>query len=362
VDRALQTVASVVAEHSELLQEVLSQAQSEYFPLAELPNIKMTPKEAQSISTILARCEPHGRDIFRYLMERWQKSGYIVDPSVSGIGLKIPVGPKQYSLAAMRPGVGDRQSILILGWEGLRRRRMFPVKAIDRFQSSVGKIVDVTVTGSAAHTEVTEAFDRQSAKALLSAMRALAKAVQPELDEEEEFKWDPRLPQMNIKVGRVTLDRLQQTMLACEPRVRPIYAILIEGWHQAGGTVQCSRVGRIYLKLQTGEHEYGSYGRLSHRFTLAALAAPKGRRGPVIDVSWDMAEGNNPYLSHVPEAVAQFQATVSCLPGFDQSTSITRLFIDEAFQPEDAEALLAAMVALKTAEAEATKGPSVAAL
>ena len=226
----------------------------------------------------------------------------------------------------------------------------------------MGRIADISVTESAAHIEVTEAFDRESAKALLRAMRALAKAVQPELDEEEEFKWDPRLPQMNIKVGRVTLDRLQKTLQACEPRVWPIYAILIEGWHQAGGTVQCSRVGRIYLKLQTGEHEFGQYGRRSHRFTLAALAAPKGRRGPVIDVSWDMAEGNSPYLSHVPEAVARFQATVSCLPGFDQSTSITRLAIDEAFQPEDALVLLEAMVDLKTAEAEATKGPSVAAL
>jgi hypothetical protein len=148
--------------------------------LTELPDIVVKPKDAETISTILGLCDPHGRDVFRYLMERWQEAGYIVAPGTSGIGLAVPIGPKQYRLAGMRPGVGERRQLLILGWEGLRHQKAFPHKAVDRFQSAVEKLSKLHITESTVHIEVTEAFDRDSAKALLAAMRTLAKAVQPE--------------------------------------------------------------------------------------------------------------------------------------------------------------------------------------
>jgi len=135
---------------------------------------------------VLGRCDPHGRDVFRYLMERWQKAGYTVTPGTSGIGLAIPIGSRQHRLAAMRPGIGERRQLLILGWEGLRKQRAFPHQAIDRFQSAVERVATPHITESTAHIEVTEAFDRDSAKALLGAMRSLAKAVQPKLAEEDK--------------------------------------------------------------------------------------------------------------------------------------------------------------------------------
>jgi len=327
--------AMIVADrYDEWLQSVLDQILG--LPpraLPELPNIKMTPQEAQTIGSVLIVCDSHGQDMFRYLMERWQKAGYVVDPGTTGIGLKTSVGSKSYSLGGMRPGVGERRQLIILGWEGLRKQKVFPDKAIDRFQAAVLKIADPKVTESTAHIEVTESFDRERAKALLQAMYALAKAARPDFAVEEAFEWDPSLPKMTLEVGAKTLAGIQETLQACDPRVQQMYATLIESWNQTGGTVQCSRPGRIYLKFKSREHEFGEYGRQSHLFNLAVLAAPKGKRGPTIDVAWNLANGDCVYLDYIPEQVARFEGIVSRLPGFEQQGTVTRLVINEEFQP-----------------------------
>ena len=123
----------------------------------------------------------------------------------------------------------------------------------------------------------------------------------------------------------------------------------IEGWNQAEGTVQCSRPGRIYLKFRSREHEFGEYGKQSHLFNLAVLAAPKGKRGSAIEVTWNLATRDYAYLDYIPEQVAHFEAVVSRLPGFAQEGTVTRLVTDEDFQPAHARDLLEAMLALKTA-------------
>jgi hypothetical protein len=187
VHDAIRAVMVVADSYDEWLQETLDRIQrTAPLPMTELPNIRMKPKDAETISTVLGLCDTHGRDVFRYLMERWQKAGYIVAPGTSGIGLAIPIGLKQHRLAAMRPGVGERRQLLILSWEGLRNHQAFPPKEIDRFQAAVEKVATLHITESTAHIEVTEAFDWDSAKALLGAMRTLAKAMQPELAKEDE--------------------------------------------------------------------------------------------------------------------------------------------------------------------------------
>ncbi|MBU0495440.1 MAG: YbjN domain-containing protein [Chloroflexi bacterium] len=352
VDDAIRAVMVVADSYDEWLQIILDTARGlAPLPLSELPSIKMTPKEAQGIGAVLAACDPHGRDIFRYLMEHWQKAGYVVEPGTSGIGLKITIGSKSYGLAGMRPGVGERRQLVILGWEGLHQTRLFPVKALERFQSTVAKIATLRVTESTAHIEVTAAFDRGSAKALLNALRALAKTAH-EPRPEPRVEWESSLPQMNITVGTKTLAGIRKTLLACEPRTQQIYALLIAGWNQEGGTVQCNRPGRIYLKFKTGEHEFGEYGRRTHQFNLAVLAAPKGKENAAIDVAWNLATGDYAYLAHLPDEVARFEALVSGLPGFGQRGAVTRLVVDEPFQAEHARALLQAMLDLKSAEGE----------
>ncbi len=189
VHDAIRAVMVVADSYDDWLQETLDRIKrTAPLPLTELPNIRMKPKDAEAISSVLGLCDRHGRDVFRYLMERWQEKGYIVTPGASGIGLALSIGPKQVRLAAMRPGVGERRQLLILGWEGLRNQKAFPPEAIDRFQSAVEKVAVLHVTESTAHIEVTEAFDRDSAKAVLAAMRALAKAVQPERAEGDELR------------------------------------------------------------------------------------------------------------------------------------------------------------------------------
>ena len=131
--------------------------------------------------------------------------------------------------------------------------------------------------------------------------------------------------------------------------------MLIESWYQAGGTVQCSRPGRIYLKLRTGGCQIGPEYWGSHHFTLAVLAAPKGKAGPSIGVAWNLAAGDYNYLGYVLESVGRFEAVVSSLPGFQQRGTVTSLVIDDSFQSGDAKALLDAMLHLKAAEEEANR-------
>lgn len=191
VHDAIRAVMVVADSYDEWLQETLDRIQSTApLPLTELPNIRMNPKDAETISTVLGLCDRHGRDLFRYLIEGWQKAGYVVTPAASGIGLAVLIGAQPVRLAAMRPGVGERRQLLILTWEGLRQQEALPHEAIDRYQSVVEQIADLHVTESTAHIEVTGALDRDTADVLLGAMRTLAEAVQPVPAQGGEFPED----------------------------------------------------------------------------------------------------------------------------------------------------------------------------
>lgn len=107
--------------------------------------------------------------------------------------------------------------------------------------------------------------------------------------------------------------------------------------------------------MQTGEHEFGEYGRRSHKFNLVVLAAPKGKRGPSIDVTWDLARGDYAYLDTVPEQVFAFEELVSKLPGFERKGTITRLLIDDRFEEAHAESLFDAMRQILEAERQARR-------
>jgi hypothetical protein len=149
-------------------------------PFSELPRIEMTPEETQTVAAVLAVCDEHGRQVFRSLLEGWQRAGRVVEPGTGSIGLKIVLGDRHYSLAALRPGVGERRQLVILGWESLRRDGIFPAPAVDRFQAAVSELAPLRVTESTAHLEVTEDFTLDKARELLRALRTLAKAAEGE--------------------------------------------------------------------------------------------------------------------------------------------------------------------------------------
>ena len=81
----------------------------------------------------------------------------------------------------------------------------------------------------------------------------------------------------------------------------------------------------------------------------AALAAPRARRGPAIDLHWNLAQGDYAYLNYVPEAVEAYQKRVSALPGFWVESPSAAIELGPEFSMKHAEELLEAMVGLKEA-------------
>ena len=353
VHQALRTLVTIAERFGPRLRSELDRfLRLKHRDKLQLPNIRMTPKEADTIAGHLALCDEHDRDILRYVMELWQRRGYTLDPRPGSVGLNFPLGDKDYNLGAISPPQYSRPSLFILSWEGLRTQNPFPGDAIDKYQSKVARIAELKVTETTAHITIDEDFTRDDVKALLRGMYALVRSARPELAAEEQFAWCDDLPEMDISVGPKSLTRIAETLRECEPRVQQLYATLIEGWNQAGGTVLCNRVGRIYLKFKTLEQTLPGHGTAAHNFNLAVLAAPKGKRGPSIDIAWNTATSLYPYLDYVAEDVARFEEAVSALPGFQQQGAVTRLLVDDAFRSEHAKHLLDAMLALRTAGAD----------
>jgi hypothetical protein len=323
---------------------------SELVRLAELPEIKMTPREVRVMRSVLSACDHHSREILRYLLEGWGKAGHIVvvDPETGTVGMKIRLGPGPrftlYTLAGVSLAADQRCQRLALSWEGLRQSGLFPGEAVDAFQASVAEIVDFQPNENIAQIEITERFDRSRARTLLWALRALAQAARP--PREEPYIWDPSLPRLSADLGHKTLAGIQAALLACEPHVRLAYVRLIEGWSEVGGLVHCYRPGRIYLRLKTGTDRGGEH---PHIFNVAVLTAPRGDNGQAISLAWGLASGPHAYLAHIPEAASRFERTVSGLPGFELKGNTARLLVGDAFQMSDAERLLQAMRDLKTA-------------
>ena len=311
-----------------------------------LPKIAMTPKQALVASDILARSTPHGQDILVYLMEEWQGAGHVVEPTTTDIVLKYTVGSKLYSMAGLRSGWVPTNPLIVINWNVLRKLRMFPAKAIDKFQSAVTEITTPEITESAAHITVDDAFDLDCAKGLLKAMDDLAQAAHAPRPKRKRT-WDASLPRLDITVGTETLDGIRETLQGCESRVQELFAVLIQGWNQAGGKVHCYRQGRVYLKLTTREIPRP----MRHTFNLAVLAAPKGKRGPTITVAWGLARGEYAYMNYAVKKVKDFEAVVSHLPGFAQKKVVRLIVIDDRFQSRHARKLLEAMLALKSAGA-----------
>lgn len=327
----------ITADHAERwLADTLDQIFGDAMvPVTSLPKIRLTPKEMQAVGAFLAGCDPNGREIINYLLERWQKSGNYIESKNLSIGLKAKYGDDRINLAAIRHGLGGESQMLVLAWESLRSLKGLPPDAIDRYQKDVKRVGELRITESSAHLDIDEHFSQNNARVLIKALIDLAKSIQQELAD---------------KPGAVTPSNIEATLNLCDKWVQQLFSDLYQGWETSGGIVQCPRVGRIYLKLQTGKHEFREFGQQSHKFNLAVLAAQKGKRGACIDLTWDLARGDYAYLDSIPKQVEQFEATVSKLPGFEQQGTIARLLVNEDFKPENAQQLLKAMQDLKDAE------------
>ena len=79
------------------------------------------------------------------------------------------------------------------------------------------------------------------------------------------------------------------------------------------------------------------------------MADPRAKRGPAIDLHWNLAQGDYAYLNYVPEAVEAYQKRVSALPGFWLEGPSAALELGAEFTMKHAEQLLEAMAGLKEA-------------
>jgi hypothetical protein len=320
------------------------------YPDPDLPNIKMTPKEMQIINSVLSRCKQNVQEVFIQLMEKWYKAGYLVSTTPSTIVLDAPYGDRTFRLAVLIPGTSEglaalqplgyvQLPVIALSWESLRRNKGLPGEAVDGFQKAVNKISAFHVTEASAHIEMDDQFGVSSANALIKAMKALAKSVRPDLVEEPTSS------------APVTPDNIQLTLASCSEHVQEIYNILIESWRAAGGTVLCSRPGRIYLRMETKAHRSGKFAQIARKFNLAVLAAPRGKKPANIGVGWGLSSSQSAaYLDCIPGDVARFEETVASLPNFERKGTITYLWMDENFQLDHAHVISKEMIRLKKAE------------
>ena len=324
------------------------------YPDPDLPNIKMTPKEMQIIYSVLSRCKQNVQEVFIQLMEKWYKAGYLVSTTPSTIVLDAPYGDRTVRLAVLIPGTSEglaalqplgyaQLPIIALSWESLRRYKGLPVESVDGFQNAVKKISDLHVTDATAHIEMNDQFGISSAKVLVKAMKVLAKSVRPDLVEE---------PKSSVPV---TPKNIQLTLASCSEHIQEIYNIFMETWRAEGGTVLCSRPGRIYLRMETKAHRSGKFAQIPRKFNLAVLAAPRGKKPANIEVGWGLSNSQSAaYLDCIPIDVARFEETVSSLPNFERKGTITYLWMDEKFQVDHAHLVAKEMINLKKAETAAS--------
>jgi len=324
------------------------------YPDPDLPNIKMTPKEMQIIYSVLSRCKQNVQEVFIQLMEKWYKAGYLVSTTPSTVVLDAPYGDRTVRLAVLIPGTSEglaalqplgyaQLPIIALSWESLRRYKGLPVESVDGFQNAVRKISDLHVTDATAHIEMNDQFGISSAKVLVKAMKVLAKSVRSDLVEE---------PKSSVPV---TPKNIQLTLASCSEHIQEIYNIFMEFWRAEGGTVLCSRPGRIYLRMETKAHRSGKFAQIARKFNLAVLAAPRGKKPANIEVGWGLSSSQSAaYLDCIPSDVARFEDTVASLPNFERKGTITYLWMDEKFQVDHAHLIAKEMINLKKAEIAAS--------
>ena len=351
IDGSLNTIAGVSKELHQAFEyfyggrddkQILDKGQS--FPEPQLPNIKLTPKEMLVVHNVMAQSNAHAQEIYKYLMEKWVKAGFTVGVTAQMIVLNVHYGDQVIGLGFFLPATGYRNASFGLYWESLRKRTGFPNVAVDAYQKSVKKIHELRLTQSSAYIEIDEQFTSKEARDLIRAMSSLTASVMPENIEKPPI------------ATRVTPDNIKATMENCSVHAREIFDLLISGWGAAGGTVQCAKPGRIYLKLKTKAHGSGRNTCLARNFNLAVLAMPKGKTPEHIQVTFGLADASSSsaYLDCIPEDVLEFETVVSSMPGFEQHGIMARLLIGDAFTSRHTKELMKHMLALKFGEEKAS--------
>ncbi|MGA7194583.1 MAG: hypothetical protein WBW94_13225 [Anaerolineales bacterium] len=183
---------------------------------------------------------------------------------------------------------------------------------------------------------------------------AVATPIEVQTIAEVAKKIPPVKKKYKSKSTGSTASNMKLTLSACDTHARKIFEAMVRGWKEAGGTVVSRKPGRIFLILSTKAHATAKIARRPHNFNLAVLASPRGGKRAHIQVSWELGDTSRSwgYLDCIPEVVAQFEKTISSLPGFVK-TYISCLMIDKEFKSLHTKILLDAMKVVMDAEAKA---------
>lgn len=312
-----------------------------------LPNIRLTPKEMGILFCLLRRCKKYVQEMFRYLIENWNKCGYIVNIKPTCISLDIPFGDRMTSLAMLVPESRSQEwvaypPVIILKWDALRKSQAFPALAIDEFQDTLRKSTDINGTKSFAYIEIQDWINPNKRRIILRALRTLAMSVHQELVEA------PNPP------GPGTEKNIERTIKQCPEHVQEIFNKLMDTWNAEGGTIQSRNPGRIYLRLKTKIHSSGWSARYFHNFALVVLSSGNSRNPAHLQIAWNLSRSKYcAYLDCVPDEVARFEEVVQSLPGFERTGCITYLRIGNMYPMEYIDQLCRSLIRLKHAEQSA---------
>jgi hypothetical protein len=309
-------------------------------PLLAMPKIRLLPAEAAVVSAVLQQCMPVYQEIYCKLMERWSRLGFRIKPAGQSIALEAPYGERRIQLARLTKGTPDSWPEIVLTWQALDRMHGFPAAAVKRYREQVEKITPLQRnTGSTVHIRVTPAIEDEQIKALIKAMRQLARSVRVE-------RVEPR-PRRIL----VTPENICRTLDLCNPPVREIFDHLVTGWQNSGGSVLSRAAGRISLRLKSEPINDRDFSGSPQIHTLIVLTAAVENRAAAIGLAWDLGKAPRGFLNHIPEEVGVFEAIAAGLPGFAVQGSRHSIHLDNPFNLEHAEALLRGMLRLKEAAA-----------
>lgn len=173
----IQNTVEVIQEmHQKWLKtiEFLQQGQQSE-PEPVLPNIKLTPKQLQKVIAVLDGCDSGARQIYSYLMERWQKAGYTIETKNVGISLKMPFGKGLLNICSMDSMRWDKSHYIWITW--FESWKGIPDEAVTRYRTAIQKVTEVFPQTSGAYIVIDQKLTKENAKDLVSALINLAKSV-----------------------------------------------------------------------------------------------------------------------------------------------------------------------------------------
>ena len=296
-----------------------------------MPKIEMDEATYKTVLGVFRLCDAHAQIGFKRLMEGWVARGGPVSAGKGNIGLNSRAEPVR-TLAALIPNA-SAGPIVTVSWDSLERVSGVLPEDAETFKQAVPRPERVELTQTSAHLPVDESFTPETVDQLLDALafleEALGRAIPPEPEPLPDLKeaWG-----LCLELGKATTRNIDALMKACPPATQDAYRLLLQGWYDAGQPIYSNNPNRVYLRLSVD----------GHIFALCTLCAPKGKRGPHLELYYPLSH----YLDRHVEARRGYEQGVARRAGFVPHASGGRIAAGEGFTVAEAKKLLAVLIGL----------------